>query len=225
MLRGRFVAVTGEAGVGKGAVLAAAARVWESQDRRVIPIAVAGATAQRLGEDLGAGATAMTLDGLVARLRHGRFELRDNDVIAIDEAGVIDTRRWAALLSAVGARATVVAVGDAAQLSPLSAGGLWPLLAEGGPQLSSVTGRSSEWERTAWQHLRAGRTREALAGYADHGQAHDMRDAGRGGAGGRQRVGPGWASRGDHHRCEQRRTRCCESPGPRAQSASRGAWR
>ena len=170
VLRDRFAAVTGEAGSGKGAVLAAAASVWHRQERRVFAVAIAGATAQRLAADLGNGAQAMTLDGLVTRLRHGRLALREDDVIAIDEAGMIDTRRWAAFASVVKDRATVVAVGDSSQLSPLSAGGLWSLLADGGPHLHEVHRTTLQWERDAWQQLRRGHARGALAAYATHGR-------------------------------------------------------
>jgi conjugative relaxase-like TrwC/TraI family protein len=169
MLRDGFTAITGEAGVGKGVVLAAAANVWRSQERRVFAIAVAGATAQRLAADMGNGAQAMTLDGLVTRLTHGRLTLRPDDVIALDEAGMVDTRRWAKFTAAVGDSAQVVAVGDAAQLSPLSAGGLWPMLAANGPRLSGIRRTALGWERKAWQHLRSGDAAAALAAYAEHG--------------------------------------------------------
>jgi len=138
ILAHRFTAVTGQAGTGKGVALRPAARVWRAHHRRVFAVAVAGVTAQRFAATLGAGAEGMTLDGLMTGVERGRIELRDGDVIAIDEAGMVDTRRWARFVSVVKDRPdiTVVAVGDEAQLSPLSAGGLWPLLAEGGPQLS-----------------------------------------------------------------------------------------
>ena len=170
MLGGRFVAVTGEAGAGKGAVAAATADVWSAQHRRVIAVAVAGRTAQRLAADLGAGAEAMTLDGLMTRLEHGRLTLRDDDVIVLDEAGMVDTRRWARFVSVVKDRATVVALGDSAQLSPLSAGGLWPLLAEGGPRLRAVYRTRLGWEREAWQHLRRGDVERGLTAYAERGR-------------------------------------------------------
>ncbi|MGZ4664588.1 MAG: MobF family relaxase [Frankiaceae bacterium] len=166
-----FTALTGEAGVGKGVVLGAAARVWREQHRRVFAVAVAGATAQRFAATLGEGSAAMTLDGLITRLEHGRIDLRNGDVIAIDEAGMIDTRRWARLVSVVKDRpgVTVVAVGDEAQLSPLSAGGLWPLLAKDGPRLSEVHRAQSAWEREAWGHLRRGEM-AGVEAYAAHGR-------------------------------------------------------
>jgi conjugative relaxase-like TrwC/TraI family protein len=169
MLGNRFTAVTGEAGVGKGVVLHAAAVVWRAQQRRVFAVAVAGATAQRLAADLGEGAEAMTLAGLITRLEHGRLQLRPDDVIAIDEAGMVGTRQWARATAAIGEMATVVAVGDAAQLSSLSAGGLWPILAADGPRLTGIRRTELPWERDAWHALREGQAASALTAYAQQG--------------------------------------------------------
>ena len=170
MLTQRFTAITGAAGSGKTAIVGAAADVWHREKRRVFAVAVAGATAQRLGEDLGEDAVSMTLDGLVTRLEHGRLELRDDDVIVLDEAGMVDTRRWARFAAAVQGRADVVTLGDHAQLSPLSAGGLWPLLARGGPELQEVHRTQSRWERAAWRLLRTGEAGPALRLYARCGR-------------------------------------------------------
>ena len=169
ILANRFTAVTGEAGVGKGVVLAAAANVWRSQGRRMFAVAVAGATAQRLAADMGEGVWPMTLDGMTTGLEHGAMRLRPDDVIAVDEAGMIDTRRWAKLTGAIRDTAHVVAVGDAAQLSPLSAGGLWPILAADGPRISGIRRTMLDWEARAWRDLRAGETYTALAAYAERG--------------------------------------------------------
>jgi conjugative relaxase-like TrwC/TraI family protein len=166
MLTQRFTAVTGAAGTGKTAIIGAAADIWRAHHRRVFAVAVAGATAQRLAEDLAEGAEGMTLDGLIVRLERGRLELRENDVIVVDEAGMIDTPRWARFASVVKDQATIVVLGDHAQLSPLSAGGLWPLLAEGGPQLQQVHRTTVRWERAAWTLLRTGEAEKALRLYA-----------------------------------------------------------
>ena len=170
MLTERFTAITGAAGSGKTAIVSAAADVWGAQKRRVFAVSVAGATAQRLGEDLGESAVSMTLDGLVTRLEHGRLTLTEDDIIVLDEAGMVDTRRWARFVDVVGDQAHVVALGDHAQLSPLSAGGLWPLLAHNGPELHEVHRTEVRWERAAWRLLRIGKTQEALGLYARCGR-------------------------------------------------------
>jgi conjugative relaxase-like TrwC/TraI family protein len=169
ILGGSFTALTGEAGTGKGVVLRVAADVWRQQHRRILAVAVGGAQAQRLAADLGPGTEALTLDAFTWRIQHDRLRLGPHDVVTLDEAGQVDTRRWAAFTEAVGGAATVVALGDHAQLSPISAGGLWPLLARGGPQLTEVRRTALEWQREAWAHLRRGESAAALDLYARRG--------------------------------------------------------
>src|SRR6266581_1200611 len=53
-------------------------------------------------------------------------------------------------------------------LSPIGAGGLWPLLAKGGPRLTEVRRTTLPWEREAWAHLRRGQSGKALELYARH---------------------------------------------------------
>jgi conjugative relaxase-like TrwC/TraI family protein len=166
---GSFTALTGEAGTGKGVVLRVAADVWRRQHRRILAVAVGGAQAQRLAADLGPRVEALTLDAFVWRVEHDRLRLSPSDVVAVDEAGQVDTRRWAAFTRAVGQGPTVVALGDHAQLSPIAAGGLWPLLAMGGPQLTEVRRTPLEWQREAWAHLRRGESATALRLYARRG--------------------------------------------------------
>src|SRR5205807_7541862 len=96
ILSGSFTALTGEAGTGKGVVLRVAADVWRRQHRRIFAVAVGGAQAQRLAADLGSGVEALTLDAFVWRVEHDRLRLSRFDVVALDEAGQVDTRRWAA---------------------------------------------------------------------------------------------------------------------------------
>ena len=165
----RFTALTGEAGVGKGVVLRVAARIWKGEGRRVFAIAVSGAQAQRLAADLGDGAIALTFDAFVRRVGVGRIQLTERDVVALDEAGQVDSRRWHALADAIGHTPTVALLGDHAQLSSIAAGGLWPLLAENGPRLTEVWRTPLRWQREAWAHLRRGEAQTALELYARHG--------------------------------------------------------
>jgi ATP-dependent exoDNAse (exonuclease V) alpha subunit len=150
-------------------VLRVATNVWRDESRRAFAVALAGARAQALATDMGDGVTALTLDAFVRRVNSGRIELRESDVIAVDEAGQIDTRRWAAFTQAVGERATVVALGDHAQLSSIAAGGLWPLMAQTGPKLTEVRRTRLAWERQAWAHLRKGEAQQGLSLYARRG--------------------------------------------------------
>jgi len=132
---------------------------------------VAGRTAQQAQADSGAD-VAYTLDGLVARVEHGAIELRPRDVLYVDEAGMVDHDRYAALLEAVvEAGATVVQVGDDQQLAPVGPGGLWTLThgmaraRDQAVELRTIRRARDPREAQAWTDLREGRLEEALAWY------------------------------------------------------------
>ena len=69
--------LVGQAGTGKGVVLSAATSAWQHEGNEVIGTAVAGATAERLGEETGTD-RAMTTDSLLAKAeREHLVEQRD----------------------------------------------------------------------------------------------------------------------------------------------------
>ena len=87
--------MVGPAGTGKGVVIDAAARAEQLTGRDTIGIAVAGSTAQRLGQDSPALAgQTLTLDGLVASVQHGQMKVDPDTTIYLDEAGMVDTIAW-----------------------------------------------------------------------------------------------------------------------------------
>jgi ATP-dependent exoDNAse (exonuclease V) alpha subunit len=166
--------LVGQAGTGKGVVIGAAREAWERDGRRVIGTAVAGATAKRLGADAGIRET-MTVDALTHRHREGGLGLDERSVVVVDEAGMADTRRLHALMEAAGeSRSKVLLVGDAAQLSPIGAGGLFGEIATRAPtaELTEVHRANHAWERNTWADLRAGRSDRALGEYAARGRLH-----------------------------------------------------
>src|SRR5690606_32610049 len=94
-------------------------------DVRVIGCALAARAA--IGLEDGAGIPSVTLDRLLADLdrRHRAYRLPANGVVVVDEAGMVGTRKLAALLDhAEQARAKVVLVGDHYQLPEIDDGHL-----------------------------------------------------------------------------------------------------
>jgi ATP-dependent exoDNAse (exonuclease V) alpha subunit len=88
----------------------------------------------------------MTVDGFTNRLESRRLVVGRKEAILVDEAGLLEDWRWAGVMR--GARGAAITVtGDAAQLSPIDAGGLFPLMVRrfGAPTLS---GRGSRGPRT-----------------------------------------------------------------------------
>jgi conjugative relaxase-like TrwC/TraI family protein len=102
-----------------------------------------------------------------------RWSLRTGQLVILDEASMAGTFELDALTEqARSAGAKVLLVGDWAQLSPVSAGGSFHLLAkdrDDAPQLHDVRRFRHEWERAASVDLRHGRA-EAADTYTEHGR-------------------------------------------------------
>ena len=129
----RISQLVGRAGTGKGVVLSAAARAWQLEGYEVIGTAVAGATAQRLGEDANLDRS-YTADGLCNGVENGNICLGPRTVVFMDEAGMADTERLSRLTELTAdSRSKLVLAGDAAQLSPIGAGGLFDSSRIGSP--------------------------------------------------------------------------------------------
>jgi ATP-dependent exoDNAse (exonuclease V) alpha subunit len=96
-------------------------------------------------------------------------------VVVVDEASMADTRTLAALLAHTrGSQATLVLVGDPAQLPEVGAGGLFPALTRHPDTITLTDNRrqTEAWERRALADLRAGDPDAAVAAYAGHGRIH-----------------------------------------------------
>lgn len=172
--RGGVSVLVGQAGTGKGVVIAAAAGAWQREGYQVIGTAVAGATAERLGADASLERS-ITTDALLARVQSGGVHLDAKTVVVMDEAGMADTKRLAALMEVTArAESKLVLVGDHAQLSAIGAGGMFAELQGKAPtaEVSEVHRARHAWEREAWQQVRAGEAHRALASYQAHARLH-----------------------------------------------------
>jgi len=158
-----FGLLTAQAGAGKGEVLRAVAQVRKATGHRVIAIAAAGETAQRFGREINADVS-ITVEGFAHAVAKRRLILSSRDAVFVDEAGLLEDLRWLRLMRAVGP-ASVTAAGDAAQLSSIEAGGLWPRLTRtlGAAILSENFRAREQWARDAWIDLREGRAAQAFA--------------------------------------------------------------
>lgn len=154
----------GPAGTGKTFCLDAARDAWEASGHRVIGVSLAARAAAQL--ELGAGIPSQTADRLLVGLASGRHRLDDNTVLVVDEAGMLGTRRLAALVAeADAADAKVVLVGDPRQLPEIDAGGLFSSLASrlGHAELTRNRRQRDPQERAAVHELRHGQVERAVA--------------------------------------------------------------
>jgi conjugative relaxase-like TrwC/TraI family protein len=171
---GGISVLVGPAGTGKGVVLSTAARAWQLEGTEVIGTSVAGATAQRLQTDASLDRS-YSADELNYGIQNGRIRIGPNTVIVFDEAAMADHERIAPLVKLTAERgAKPLLVGDAAQLSSIGPGGLFAALEGRVPtaELTEVHRANHEWERNAWQQIRAGEPGPALAEYQSHDRLH-----------------------------------------------------
>ena len=171
--------VVGPAGAGKTAALTAAVSIWSAQGRAVTGAAVAAVTARRLEHATGIPATSLARLLATARRTDPATSrpagLPRRGVLVVDEASMADTRTLAALLAHTrAAEATLVLVGDPAQLPEIGAGGLFTALARHRDTIELTDNRrqAEAWERRALADLRAGDPDAAVAAYAAHDCVH-----------------------------------------------------
>jgi conjugative relaxase-like TrwC/TraI family protein len=172
--RGGVSVLVGQAGTGKGVVVAAAARAWQREGYQVVGTAVAGATAKRLGADAKLEQS-VTTDALLGRVESGRMQMDSQTVVVMDEAGMADTMRLASLTQQTARHdSKLVLVGDHAQLPSIGAGGMFAAVQAQIPtaQVSEVFRAQHAWEREAWAQVREGESQRALASYRAHERLH-----------------------------------------------------
>jgi conjugative relaxase-like TrwC/TraI family protein len=178
----RAAVLVGPAGTGKGVVIDAAARAEHYAGHDTIGVSVSGSTAERLGADSPALAEqTLTLDALVARANTGAIHVGRDTTVILDEAGMVDHKRLAALTELVErSGAKLIAVGDGKQLPSIGPGGMFDRLTEHtrSTELADIHRTKDPADQRAWQALRAGEPERAMAQYASRGQLHlyDTRD-------------------------------------------------
>ncbi|KKI21928.1 Ti-type conjugative transfer relaxase TraA [Sphingomonas sp. Ag1] len=168
-----LASVIGYAGTGKSAMLGVAREAWEREGYQVRGAALSGIAAENL--EGGSGISSRTIASLEHAWGQGRDQLTRNDVLVVDEAGMIGTRQMERVLShARDAGAKVVLVGDPEQLQAIEAGAAFRSLAErhGAAEITEVRRQREDWQKGATRALATGRTGEALDAYAAHGMVH-----------------------------------------------------
>jgi len=114
-------------------------------------------------------------------VQRGQLAVDMHTTIYFDEAGMADTDRLSRLTEVVEQTGSkLVAIGDAAQLPSIGAGGMFARLTFIAPsaELSNIRRTLDRDEQRAWADLRAGRSDRAMAHYHARGQLHiaDSRD-------------------------------------------------
>jgi conjugative relaxase-like TrwC/TraI family protein len=174
--RGTVDVLLGPAGAGKTALLAALHRQYQDIGVPVAGVCVAAIAARRLQGATRIASTSVAR--LTAQLRGGAT-LPPACVLVVDEAGMVGTRDYHQLLTAVtAAGGKLVAVGDRAQLTEIDAGGMFARLSRSHlrGELTDNHRQVNGWERDALVALRSGDILPALRNYAAHDRLHQHAD-------------------------------------------------
>jgi Ti-type conjugative transfer relaxase TraA len=167
---GDLASIVGYAGTGKSALLGVAREAWEEAGFRVQGLALSGIAAENL--ESGWGIASRTIASLEHQWSQGRELLSPNDVLVIDEAGMIGSRQMERIVSEAEKRgAKLVLVGDPEQLQAIEAGAAFRSIAErhGAVEVTEVRRQLEDWQRAATRQLATGRTAEAVQAYEERG--------------------------------------------------------
>jgi len=165
--------VIGYAGTGKSAMLGVARDAWETAGYRVSGLALSGIAAENL--ESGSGIGSRTIASMEHAWGQGRELLTPQDILVVDEAGMIGTRQLERVVAQVEQRgAKLVLVGDPEQLQAIEAGAAFRSIAErhGGVEIMEVRRQHEDWQRDATRALATGRTAEAIRAYEAAGHVH-----------------------------------------------------
>lgn len=154
-----LVAGIGAAGAGKTASVSLAVETIQAAGGRVIGMAPTAAAAKVLGDELGIGAdtVAKVLAANTDGAKANPLSIRPGDVLLIDEAGMVSTRDFDALVQIAAERGALVRVlGDDRQLSAVGAGGALRLIDRevGAVRLDELFRFKNEEEAAATLRLR-----------------------------------------------------------------------
>ena len=167
---GDLKVMVGVGGSGKSRLLAETRAAWEAAGWTVKGAALSGIAAENLTD--ASGIPARTLASYEYAWKGERDLLTSNDILVIDEAGMVGTRQMARVLEAAeAAHAKVVLVGDPEQLQAIEAGASFRgIIGQvSAAELNAVRRQKHLWQREATQQLAKGATADALAAYAAHG--------------------------------------------------------
>ncbi|MES2149880.1 MAG: MobF family relaxase [Pseudomonadota bacterium] len=144
---GRHAFVEGWAGTGKTTMLKALGVAYKAAGFEVLGCCQSAAASQNLARET--NIPSRTIASLLLSLQSGRAKLGPRTILVLDEAGMVGSREFALLQdAAMKAGAKLVAVGDAKQLQPIDAGGIFRSLMErhGKAEISNIQRQRTDFE-------------------------------------------------------------------------------
>jgi len=171
--------VSGLAGTGKTTVAAVYKQCFEAEGRRLFGVAVSNKAAMKLEEE--SGMPCMSVAKLLSEVKKGKVAFQANDVVVLDEAGMVATGDTLKLMKhCQAARCKLVLQGDSDQLQPIAAGSGFALAKQaiGDRKLSEIRRQKHAPDRAIaesyYERDDHGRVRDVRRGDRSRAQALDM---------------------------------------------------
>lgn len=165
----QMACVIGFAGTGKTTSLEAAKEAWQDSGYKVIGIAPTGRASDNIEQS---GIRSMTLHKFLKAQEIGQERVSDKTIIVLDEAGMVDSRRFEEVINLASyTGAKIVALGDANQLQSVEAGPAFRLISDriDPAVLETVVRQNIEWQRDATRLFGVLETDKALKLYQENG--------------------------------------------------------
>lgn len=143
---GRQAFVVGWAGTGKTTMLKALGDAYKASGFEALGCCQSAAASQNLARET--GIPSRTIASLLHAIDKGKARLGPKTIMVLDEAGMVGSKEFALLQRAVlSAGGKLVAVGDAKQLQPIAAGGIFRALCErhGKAEISNIQRQRSDF--------------------------------------------------------------------------------
>lgn len=171
--------VVGYAGSGKSYMLGTARESWEREGYNVIGMTLSGIAAESLeGES---GIKSHTVANRMVNWNNDRERLKKNDIVVVDEAGMLGSRDLAKIIDEVTlADAKVVLIGDPQQLQAIEAGGAFRGVIErvGHVELNDIRRQKESWQQEATKSLALGEIGDAIREYGKKKMVHAFEEVG-----------------------------------------------
>lgn len=162
--------VIGRPGTGKSYLLKPIKEHYEQHNYRVIGATLSGKVAKSLQTDTGIASS--TIASLTYKMANQQLKLNSNDVLIIDEAGMVDFASMALLIrEAKKAGSKVILVGDPDQLKPILKGEIFRGIAAltGYIELEHIKRQNDLGDRLASMNMAKGMIAEAVDHYQEKG--------------------------------------------------------
>lgn len=159
-----IVVLRGRAGTGKSHVLGVLNSLLKEQQRQVIAIAPTLRAASELKEK-GFDETG-SIKGFLFKYRNGKIHIKDNSLLIVDEAGMVDSQTYLELLKvAKSNNARILLAGDDNQLSSIEPGGMFTIFAQkyGALEMDKIVRQQNEIARSIAESFAKGDVEQGIS--------------------------------------------------------------